>query len=328
MRLRLRGGGGSAALDRPRRRSGFLIVCAALAGGFSIAPPLRALRWLAPGADGARILTERPVECLKPPASADGAYLVEVGRAAFRSPLLLGGQAARAGIDCETCHRDGRTNRNFDFPGLSGAPGTADVTSSMFSSHRGDDVDDPKPIPDLGGPKSALKVSQSPESGDLERFIHGLVTEEFDGAEPPPAVLAGLAAYVRAMSPTACPPNAIESVSAEADAHDVRRAVRAALVALKRSDSPTAVVMIEAARSLLGAIAERYAPLGEDGNALRQASLDLAAASADLRRGDPAAGAALTAWLARSEAWERKLKADEARSYYDRKTLAAAIAAR
>ena len=315
-------------MDRPRRRSGFLIVCAALAGGFTVSPPLRALRWLAPGADGARILTERPRECLKNPASADTAYLVEMGRAAFRSPLLLGGQAARAGIDCETCHRGGRTNLDFDFPGLSGAPGTADVTSSMFSSHRGDDVDDPRPIPDLGGPKSALRISQAPDSGDLERFIHGLVTEEFDGAEPPPAVLAGLAAYVRAMSPAACPAGAAQTVSVEADIADARRAVRAGLAALARHDAPSAVVMVEAARSVLGAIAERYAPLAADENELRLASLDLAAAATKLRRGDPAAATALAAWLAHSQAWAKRLEADEARSYYDRNTLAAAIAGR
>lgn len=311
-------------MDRPRRRSGLLIVCAALAGGLAVSPPLRALRWLAPGADGARILTERPTECLAIPAAADRAYLVEVGRAAFRSPLLLGGQAARAGIDCETCHRGGRANRDFDFPGLSGAPGTADVTSSVFSSHRGDDVDDPRPIPDLGGPKRALKISQAAGSGDLERFIHGLVTEEFDGAEPPPMVLAGLAAYVRAMSPAACPPNAVEPVSVAADIADARRAVRASLVALERGDHATAVVMAESARSVLGAIAERYAPLAPDERALRLASLDLTAAIAQLRRADPAAGAALAAWLAHSQGWAELLRADEARSYYDRGALAAA----
>ena len=216
-------------MDRPRRRSGLLIVLAALAGGFATNPPLRALRWLAPGADGARILTQRPVECLAIPAGADAAYQVEVGRAAFRTPLLLGGQAARAGIDCETCHRGARTNRDFDFPGLSGAPGTADVTTSLMSSHRGDGIDNPKPIPDLGGPKDKFKISQAPDSPDLDRFIHGIVTQEFDGAEPPPAVLQGLAAYVRALSPGACPPTASEAVRVGADVADARRAVRAAL---------------------------------------------------------------------------------------------------
>ena len=146
------------------------------------------MRWLAPGVDASQALTHRPTECLGAPPDAETAYQVEVGRAAFRTPLLLGGQAARAGIACETCHRNGRTNPDFDFPGLSGAPGTADVTTSVLSSHRGDGIDNPKPIPNLSGPKTALKTDQDPASGKLEAFIDGIVTQEFDGAEPPPAV--------------------------------------------------------------------------------------------------------------------------------------------
>ncbi|HEY5289324.1 MAG TPA: hypothetical protein VIJ59_04760 [Caulobacteraceae bacterium] len=315
-------------MDRARRRSGLLIL--ALAGGMAApaAVPLHEQRWLAPGADAARILTRRPVECLSKAANADDAYEVELGRAAFRTPLTLGGQAARAGVDCETCHRNGRANRDFDFPGLSGAPGTADVTSFLFSSHRGDHVDDPRPIPDLGGPKGALKVSQKPGSPDLERFIYGLVTEEFDGPEPPPAVLKGLAAYVRALSPTACRVAGFESVTVRSAIGDARRAVSAGLAALEKGDHPAAIAMVEAARSVLGAIAERYrAPgLDDDVRSLSVADLDLAAAAADLRRSDPAAREALDAWLGRSDGWAKRLEADEARSYFDRQTLAQAIA--
>jgi hypothetical protein len=186
----------------------------------------------------------------------------------------------------------------------------------------------PKPIPDLGGPKAALNVSQALGSPDLERFIHGLVTEEFDGAEPPPAVLAGLAAYVRALSPAACAPRGTEPVSITADAENVRRAVRAALAALAKGDSETALVMIAAARSVLGDVAERYAApgLAADIEALKIADLDLSAGASDIRRGDRSARQSLETWLARSAAWENALGADERRSYYDRKILAEAIA--
>ena len=100
MRIRMPRGGRSAALDRARRRSGFLIASLALAGlalgaAPSSRPPLAALRWLAPGADAAAILTHRPPECLVVPADRDEAWRVEVGRAAFRTPLLLGGQLRR-----------------------------------------------------------------------------------------------------------------------------------------------------------------------------------------------------------------------------------------
>ncbi len=321
-------------MDRARRGSQRLtrvlaVLALAALGAAPASPPLNAIRWLAPGADAARILTLRPVECLSLPMDRNEAWRVEVGRAAFRSPLLLGGQAARAGVACETCHRNGRTNPDFDFPGVSGAPGTADVTNFLFSSHRGDHVDDPRPIPDLGGPKRLLKVSQAAESPALPRFIHGLVTEEFDGAEPPPAVLAGLAAYVRAMGPAACPAGGMEAVTARDAVDDSRRAVRAAIGALQRDDAQTAAVMIQAARAMLGAIAERYADpaLAAARSRIDQAALDLSGALDEARAGDPAAAQSLAVWLARSPDWAEAVERDEPRSLYNPAILAAAIRA-
>ena len=37
--------------------------------------------------------------------------------------------------------------------------GTADVTLSLFSSHRGNGVHDPRPIPDLSAPRDQLGVA-------------------------------------------------------------------------------------------------------------------------------------------------------------------------
>jgi hypothetical protein len=104
--------------------------------------------------------------------------------------------------------------------------------------------------------------------------------------------------------------------------------VRAALAALAKGDSETALVMIAAARSVLGDVAERYAApgLAADVEALKIADLDLSAAASDIRRGDRSARQSLETWLARSAAWENALGADERRSYYDRKRLAQAIA--
>ena len=293
-------------------------------------PPLRALRWIAAGVDADRVLTSRPVECLAVPADPEAAWLVEVGRAVFRSPLLLGGRAARAGVACETCHRGGRTNPDFHFPGLSGAPGTADVTSFVFSSHRGDHVDDPRPIPDLGGPKAALKVSQSPDSPALRTFIRGLVVEEFDGAAPPAAVLDGLAAYVRALDPAACGAGAWAPVTADDALADVRRAVVAAQGALARHDAATALVMIQAARARLGDVAERYAgpALASERHGLERSSLDLGAIEDQIRRAQPGTGERLALWLTRGRPLRAALVRLEGRSLYDRGRLAAALVAR
>ena len=287
------------------------------------------MRWLAPGADASAILTHQPTECLGAAHGPDEAYAVELGRAAFRSPLLLGGQAARAGVSCETCHRNGRSNPDFHFPGVSGAPGTADVTTSVLSSHRGDGIDNPKPIPDLSGPRSALKVSQDPADRKLEAFIHGIVTQEFDGAEPPAAVLAGVAAYVRALRPEACPARALEVVSPLAALHDARRAVRAAQAALARGDGPAAQVMIEAARGRLGDLNERYAapglaPIRAD---LVAASRDLAVAREEIAAGRPQAAAHRSAWVDRMPAWESRLVAMVRASLYDPHRLAQAAKA-
>jgi hypothetical protein len=284
------------------------------------------MRWLASGIDAATALTRRPTECLGRAPDATAAYEIELGRAAFRTPLLLGGQAARAGLTCESCHRSGRDNPDFDFPGISGPAGTADVGTSVLSSHRGGRPLSPVPIPNLSGPKSALKTDQSAGSGALAARIDVIATLEFDGAEPPSAVLEGLAAYVRALSPAACPAAASEPVTADAGLSDVRRAVRAALAALDHSDGASAALMVEAARSQLGDIDERYAgqELVSERAALRRAASDLAAAEFDARHNPAAARQALELWLVREPAWSPRLLAAEPRSLYAPSRLIAA----
>jgi hypothetical protein len=327
VRLRLRRGRHPAPLDRGGRGPGLKTrphialggVAFILAAGAAPAPALKALAWLAPGHDVVAALGFQPPECLRPSPDPDIAWRVEVGRTAFRTPLTLGGQAARAGISCETCHRNGRSNPDFRFPGVSGLAGTADVTSSLFSSHRGNGVDDPRPIPDLGGPKAALKIDQSPDAKALEPFIHGLVTQEFDGAEPPPAVLAGLAAYVRALDPTACPAGDRQRPLRAGDyAADTLRAEIAAEGGLDRQDPATALAMLGAARSRLGALAERYDRSPQIARRLARSSHDLDAAEGRIRAGDPdAARAALTRWRDGWPAVTGALASQENRSLFD-----------
>ncbi|OYU69322.1 MAG: hypothetical protein CFE28_04470 [Alphaproteobacteria bacterium PA2] len=240
--------------------SGALAILAGL-GGLAWAQlpatALRAERWIAPGSDRVMVLSREPTECLAWPSDPARRLSVAVGRAAFRDPLLLGGQAARAGVSCESCHRAGRGNPDFHFPGVSGAAGTADVTSSLFSSHRGDGVDNPKPIPDLSVEKSRLKVAQDRSSGDLERFIAGLVTEEFDGRPPPAAVLSGLADYVRALDPRACPAQASRPITAQDLLADVDQALATAANLSAQGDNAAAQAMVRAARSRLFLVDER-----------------------------------------------------------------------
>jgi hypothetical protein len=287
--------------------------------------------WVSKDADPARAIGTAPTECLHLPSDPALALRVEIGRAAFRTPVVLGGQAARAGITCESCHRQGRNNPDFQFPGVSGKPGTADVTNSLFSTHRGNGKDDPKVIPDLSGPKTRLKVDQAPTTAKLEPFIHGLITEEFDGPEPTPAVLAGLAAYVRTLDPAACPADPRQPLSVQLLWDDARRALHAAQAAQAQGDRPTAVTMIAGARARLGLIDERFsaAPrLVSDLQALRAADGRLGQLQAELREGRPDAAQGIAAWLASTRDLEATLTRHSALSLFNPDNLAQAAAKR
>jgi hypothetical protein len=331
-------------LDRCRRRPAkelvrrliapaFLggVLLAGIAGTGALAAlgdaPIRGMLWIAKGADPVHALGSVPTECLKAVADPALAASIEVGRAAFRTPVLLGGQAARAGINCETCHRAGRSNPDFLFPGISGAPGTADVTNSLFSTHRGNGIDDPKPIPNLSGPKAKLKVNQAPAEKKLEPFIHGLITEEFDGPEPTPAVLQGLADYVRALDPSACPAKPRQTLGVGLLMADARRAMRAAEHEAALGDAATAVVMVASARSRLGLIDERYAApdLARSRAALRAADQRLNEAQNALRAHRPDAPRLLAAWMADSGALEAQLDAGQKESLFNPTLLTQAV---
>jgi hypothetical protein len=313
-------------MGRGQGRSRALIAAAVLLLCGAATPtafPLREARWLeAPdiGAD----LTHQPPECrsrFPDPAIERSA---EIGRIAFRAPLLLGGQAARAGLSCSSCHRNGRSNPHFHFPGISGDPGTADVTASLMSSHRGDDVFNPKPIPDLAGDPAKLKISRDPAKPDLRNFIHGLITQEFDGPEPPPAVLDGVVAYVRSLSPNACKGPESRAIRLAAMLDDVDTAVRLSEQSYAAGDKATAHVLLGAARSTLGKIDERFQlPGGEPDRALlRDADADLKA----IELSDSPSEDLFRNWQSR---WPRRalqLRAGESRSLYSEAVLRRALA--
>jgi len=124
------------------------------------------------------------------------------GRLAFRSPFLLGGQAARRGLTCQACHGQGQVNTHFFVVGLSDAPGTADVTSFHFSDVLGDEIFNPVPIPSLSDDVEG--VDYAPETKALEAFVRRLITKEFTGPEPTPEVEAALLAYLRALDGVHC----------------------------------------------------------------------------------------------------------------------------
>jgi hypothetical protein len=304
-------------VDQGRALTGILIGSALLvAADAPTKLPIRDVRWLAAGVPVQRV-NELPPECYRAPADAKERRSAEIGRVVFRAPLLLGGQAARVGLSCSSCHRNGRGNPDFHFPGVSGAPGTADVTSSILSSHRGDGTFNPKPIPDLAGDPAKHIASRDPAKPDLEKFIHGLITHEFDGPEPPRRVLDGVSAYVRAISPANCSGGEV-SVSAAALISEVDSALR---LAHGERDRRTARLLIGAARSNLGRMDERFQVPGLEGERKL-----LAEADGELRALQDALGsrAEESLWAQWDRSWparRARLQADAPRSLFSNAVL-------
>lgn len=254
-----------------------MIAAATLAvgAGVALAAPgdlvMQAQRWTAPGKE-LELLSTQPVACLTN-ASADEA-LVQAGQALFNTPMLLGGQAAKSGLNCAACHVNGRDNPHFLLAGISGAPGTADVTSSFFSTARHNAIFDPVAIPDLAKPG---KISRDPQDKALEAFIRNLIVDEFSGAEPTPATLQALATYVRAIGECrdhSITPHALTDQLALTDA-----ALTGTVAMQERSDDRAAKLLIGSARHQLGLIHERYAArqTAPERRALLKASRELQA---------------------------------------------------
>jgi len=176
-----------------------LVACAPTKNLQDTKPP-DILRWVKPDSDPIKILSEAPAECLSTFDLKNPEVLL--GRTAFRSPFLLGGQATRRGLTCQACHSQGQTHENFFILGLSETPGTADVTNFHFSDSLGDEVFNPSPIPSLSD--DIHGVDHDPQKLDLENLVVKLITKEFTGPTPEPEVLSGLLAYIRALDDEKC----------------------------------------------------------------------------------------------------------------------------
>ena len=158
--------------------------------------------WSSTQTDIVALLSEEPNECLPRHETAKQAQRIAFGRLAFRSPYLLGGQAARRGLTCQACHGQGQTNTHFFVTGLSSAPGTADVTSFHFSDELGDEAFNPVPIPSLSD--ELQSVDYDPVKDDLDRFVTRLITKEFTGTEPSQDIKQALLSYLRILDDTHC----------------------------------------------------------------------------------------------------------------------------
>ena len=298
-----------------------VLLCAAalIAAAAPQAPALRDLIWTDANVDRAAVLTHQPSECL---ARSDVA--IETGRALFRSRTLLGGPAARVGLSCSSCHSNGRTNAHFDLPELTDRPGFADVTSEWASRVRGDGVMNPRAIPDLAGVFARAAFGAERETS-LQRFVHSVIVDEFQGAAPPVSAERALLAYLAALDPAAC--GGEEPITLEALSADVRRAYDAARAQAKAGERETAELTLLATQDALARLVERLPARAfrRDRAALELLSRDLTSV-----RAAPDLAAALDAqragWMARFDANARRVERLEARSYANPRVLARALA--
>jgi hypothetical protein len=184
-----------------------------------------------------------------------------------------------------------------------------------MSSHRDDGIFNPVRIPDIT--VDTPKISRGADS-HLEKFIHGLIVEEFDGPEPTKLTLRALAAYVRHLSPTACQLPLNSAPSLEGHLKQVSSAVEAAIIALDLGDSEAARLMVTSARSSLGLIDERFADpaLWAERSALRVADAELRAAGKAIDDRPGSVRMRLVAWTTKLDVLAVVLEYGSTRSLY------------
>jgi hypothetical protein len=228
--------------------------------GQSEPPLLSELKWIHSDADAVAALTTQPPECFAEPATRALGRRARLGRVAFRSPFLLGGVASRVGMSCDTCHRNGHDNPDFFVEGVSGGPGTADVTGAVFSRRRDDGEQNPVRIPSL------LDASITPPFGtvlpaaDLRSFIHTAVVDEFEGEPPLEPVVEGLVLYLQALQASACPERSREARTFEASASDLLQTFDVLIESRRQSEDRVTHFVVLSLRAELERMYRRFPP--------------------------------------------------------------------
>ena len=276
---------------------------------------LREQSWTAPSETLAHDLTRAPAECLVA-RTPD----VEIGRALFRTPVLLGGPAARAGLSCNACHSNGGVNARFLLPELTDRAGHADVTSEWSSNVRGDGIVNPLPIPDLADVSARTAFGHAREPS-LDTFVRSVIVEEFQGEPPPPQAFDGMMAYLRALRRDGCAPGETP-ITLESAADDVRRSV----AATEGADAETARLLLLAGQDAIGRIVERLPARGFSRD--RRRFENLARELGAMRNADDVDATLQTAmpgWRARFDAAVTRTARRETRTYFNEATLRRAL---
>jgi len=163
-------------------------------------------RWAQAGSVSMLTLTNEPAEYLRIiTRGGKASYLVSLGRLAFRSPLILGGNARRLGLSCNICHPGGAVNTKFFFQTVSDHPGNIDVSHQLWSPTGDDGFANSINIPSLRGIRRTAPYGRDGRTSSLTEFTRNVIVNEFSGREPDRLITEALVAYQREFE---FPPNA------------------------------------------------------------------------------------------------------------------------
>jgi cytochrome c peroxidase len=138
----------------------------------------------------------RPREVFHSDIKGNKSEMIKLGNLAFSSPSILGSVAQQAGISCETCHVNGAGNAKLFMPKMSTRPGNFDTTGALFNPKANNFVLDPVRIPSLRGARYLAPYGHDGRMASLRDFVHNVIVNEFAGAEPSPAILDAIVAYI------------------------------------------------------------------------------------------------------------------------------------
>lgn len=236
-----------------RRTDALFLAGLLLAAGPAAAQSLSGAReWLPPGSLSLDALSLRPRE--QQSGGDRHSFYAEYGRLAFRSPLVLGGTARKAGLSCQACHANGFATVDFFIPGLSDAHGRIDVSHAFWNARADDHRDNPLEIPSLRGVKDRDRLGHDRRMASLREFTRRVIVTEFAGAEPEPLLLDALVAYQETLGPA----DVVDTpVTLAGDLADILRHLETLALPLAEEEAALAEQVATMLRSQLGFIHER-----------------------------------------------------------------------
>ena len=142
----------------------------------------------------------KPVSLLTRNFDSDKSVLVMLGELAFKSETLLSPSRSFAiPLSCDSCHPDGGTTQILFVEGLSGKPGTIDITNRALTIYE-DGTFNPVNVPSIFGARHTEPYSRAGNFASLREFTRFVIVEEFGGMEPTNLTLDALVAYEESLN--------------------------------------------------------------------------------------------------------------------------------